>query len=288
MLCCIMSKNGYTRYSMRENMLKKVLIRIDYDGVTDINKWIELIKTDDLIKKKFNDYNRVSLNKASLDLSRMEEVAEQRALPLAAFSSQPLHRFYESKFEGRQDSVTMEIASLFMTFQINCKSYSNMDVYRDYITEYIEKFLQFDQFIKIKRIGIRKIGGVSDKRQEDIKGIFEGRFFTEHAIDREEIYLIEREFSDKFMKTIHLDADVSKLVKINYSTLCRHQDSSDTYQAILDIDGYIDEFIIKQNELEFPRDFKSSIEIVNDYLFELYKKSVTEKYLSEHGQEERK
>ena len=38
-----MSKNGYTRYSMRENMLKKVLIRIDYDGVTDIDKWIEQI-----------------------------------------------------------------------------------------------------------------------------------------------------------------------------------------------------------------------------------------------------
>ena len=29
---------------MRENMLRKVLIRIDYDGVTDINEWIKLFK----------------------------------------------------------------------------------------------------------------------------------------------------------------------------------------------------------------------------------------------------
>ncbi len=36
-----MAKN-YSRYTMRANMLKKVLIRIDYSGVTDINEWIKI------------------------------------------------------------------------------------------------------------------------------------------------------------------------------------------------------------------------------------------------------
>lgn len=269
-------------------MLKKVLIRIDYDGVTDIDRWIEVLKMDDLIRTKFHDYHKTMLNNATFDLSRMDEVAEQRSIPISAFQSQPIHRFSQSVFEGHHDTVIMEIANLFTTFLIDCKQYTTIDDYFKYLTEYFSKFLKYDPYIKIKRMGIRKIGGDSFEQLQMIGDTFEGGFFNEHTVD-EKARMIEREYHDRFYKTLQVVEDKvnrEKSLKVNYSTLCRSIENPKPFQIVLDIDGYIDEFIIQKDQLQFPQDFRKSLDLVNNYLFELYKKSVTKRYLSEHGEEE--
>lgn len=54
-----MAKN-FSRYTMRANMLRKVLIRIDYDGVTDINEWIKLFKENDELSSYFQKIHKGS------------------------------------------------------------------------------------------------------------------------------------------------------------------------------------------------------------------------------------
>lgn len=279
-----MPKENFTRYSMRENMLKKILIRVDYDGVTDINKWIDIFKATPDLNSHFNDYGQSYLNKASFDLSKMEEVARQRSLPISAFDSVPIHHFRESHFDGHQDRVNMEIAGLFMTFQVDCVHYTNIDDYFDYLNRYLASFMESDRYIKIKRIGIRKIGGDSFASTEDMNNTFEAGFFEGHTIDNADTTIIEREYHDRFMKTMTEGDNANRSVKVNYSTHCRRIESERPFQAVLDIDTYIDEYIIRKDNLAFPAALSSSLTLINDYMFELYKMSVTLSYLNEHGE----
>lgn len=44
------------RYALKRNILSKVLIRIDYDGVTNIGNWIDQFAGDRELSEPFNNY----------------------------------------------------------------------------------------------------------------------------------------------------------------------------------------------------------------------------------------
>lgn len=282
-----MAKN-YSRYTMRANMLKKVLIRIDYSGVTDINEWIKVFKANTGLSSHFRKYTKEVQNQASFSISNMEEIAQSRSIPLKAFQSEPLHRFTEASFrsEGeeadREDKVVMEVTSLFMAFTIDCVNYKNMDVYINFLCKYIQAFIINDRFIDIQRIGIRKIGGDIFRNLDEFAETFETNIFATPDVANLNGLLIDREYHDRIIKS-------DETVKVNFSRRCRAistDNGSIIYQALLDIDGYVDNGIIKNKSYRFPDDFENVLkEKINNYLFDLYKLSVTEKYLSDNGEE---
>ena len=156
---------------MRANMLRKVLIRIDYDGVTDINEWIKLFKENRELSSYFQKYTKGVQNQATISLSNMEEIAASRSIPLSTFQSEPLHRFSDAVFKEdgvqREDNIVMDVTSLFLTFSIDCVNYKNMDVYISFLNKYIKAFLENDKYIVIQRIGVRKLGGDVFKSLDD-------------------------------------------------------------------------------------------------------------------------
>lgn len=278
----------YSRYTMRANMLKKVLIRIDYSGVTDINEWIKEFKANADLSSHFCKYRKEVQNQASFNISNMEEIAQSRSIPLKAFQSEPLHRFSEASFRGegeeadREDKVVMEVTGLFMAFTIDCINYKNMDVYIDFLCKYIQAFISNDRFIDIQRIGIRKVGGDVFRNLDEFAETFETNIFATPDVKNLNGLLIDREYHDRIIKS-------DGTVKVNFSRRCRAipaDDGSVVYQALLDIDGYVDDSIIQGNGYKFPNDFENVLkEKINEYLFDLYKLSVTEQYLSNNGEE---
>lgn len=51
------AKGQYDRYALKKNILSKVLIRIDYDGVTNIGNWIDQFAGDKELSEPFNIYS---------------------------------------------------------------------------------------------------------------------------------------------------------------------------------------------------------------------------------------
>ena len=94
--------------------------------------------------------------------------------------------------------------------------------------------------------------------------------------------MIDREYVDRIIKN-------DESVKVNFARRCRAiktNDDNTIYQALLDIDGYVDKGLIEKNKYNFPNDFESVVKTkINDYLFDLYKLSVTEQYLKDNGEE---
>ena len=116
-----MPKSDYDRYSLQENQLKKILIRVDYSGVTQIENWVENIKTS-FIKNIFGNYFKRINNNATLDLSNLTEIAKKQSIPISEIIKEPVHTFTESKFSDREDIVTLDITSL-------CSIYGSIDLY---------------------------------------------------------------------------------------------------------------------------------------------------------------
>ena len=281
-----MAKN-FSRYTMRANMLRKVLIRIDYDGVTNIDDWIKLFKENGKLSSCFQKYNKGVQNQATVTLSNMEEIAASRSIPLSTFQSEPLHRFSDAVFKDedgtqREDKIVMDVSSLFLTFSIDCVNYKNMDVYISFLSNYIKAFLENDKYIVIQRIGVRKLGGDVFKSLEEFSETFENSVFATPNVANLDGQLMDREYVDRIIKN-------DSSVKVNFIRRCRalNTHEGDTiYQALLDIDGYVDRVVIEMNKYKFPDDFESVVKSkINDYLFELYKLSVTEQYLKDNGEE---
>lgn len=278
-----MAKSIFNRYCLEENLLRKVLIRIDYSGVTNIDNWIESIKID-FIKNYFNRYSKHLNNNAKIDLSNLGDISKSLSIPVSEIIREPVHTFIDSKFNGRTDKVRLDITAFYTTLSIDCFNYKNIDVYIDFIEKLISHLLSSDSYIQIKRIGIRKIGGDEFEDVESVYNVFEKEQFLCKLIDSSsDINVINREYTDRFLNK-------EQDVKINYTRLCRSVLVGDSckIQVILDMDGYIDEGIIQKNGYEYPRDLKKSLsDNINDYLFELFKNSVQETYLLKHGHIER-
>ena len=281
-----MAKN-FSRYTMRANMLRKVLIRIDYDGVTDINEWIKLFKENRELSSYFQKYTKGVQNQATISLSNMEEIAASRSIPLSTFQSEPLHRFSDAVFKEedgvqREDNIVMDVTSLFLTFSIDCVNCKNMDVYISFLNNYIKAFLENDKYIVIQRIGVRKLGGDVFKSLDDFSETFEESVFATPDVANLRGGLIDREYVDRIIKN-------DETVKVNFARRCRAiktDDGKTVYQALLDIDGYVDKGLIEKNQYQFPIHFEKVVKNqINDYLFELYKLSVTEQYLKDNGEE---
>lgn len=273
-----MPKSDYDRYSLQENQLKKILIRVDYSGVTQIENWVENIKTS-FIKNKFGNYFKRINNNATLDLSNLTEIAKKQSIPISEIIKEPVHTFTESKFSDREDIVTLDITSLYFILSIECVRYKSIDPYIELISQLIENLLSSDSFIQIKRIGIRKIGGHEFDTLEEVYQVYEKDIVFCNLIENDDINMINREYTDRFFKT-------KEQIKINYSRLCRNIKIKDKnkIQVILDMDGYIDDFIITKNNYKFPEETKNILaDKINNYLFELFKSSVTLKYLEHYG-----
>lgn len=272
-----MPKSEYNRYSLKENQLKKVLIRIDYSGVTMIEKWIEEIKAS-FLKKYFEKYFKRIHNNAKIDLSRIEDISQSLSIPISEIIKEPIHSFTDSKFEDRDDSVQLDITGFYLALTIDCCNYQNIDIYIEFISNLIKLLLESDSYIQIKRIGIRKIGGTEFETIDDIYNVYEKSVVFCKLIDKTDIKIANREYTDRFLK--------NNVTKINYTRLCRSikVEGIEKIQVILDMDGYIDEYLIEQNSFKFPQDIEIVMKNkINDYLFELFKDSVTLNYLENYG-----
>ena len=273
-----MSKSLYNRYSLKENQLKKILIRVDYSGVTTIDNWVESIKSG-FIKPYFASYIKKIRNNATMDFSNLEEISRTLSIPISEIIKEPIHAFSDSKFEGCEDKVALDITSLSLTLSINCVHYKNIDPYVKFMIQLIQKLLDSDSYIQIKRIGLRKIGGCEFVDMDAVYKVYEKDVVFCRLIGEEDIEMANREYTDRFLRK-------KEQIKVNYSRLCRNIriKGEDKIQVILDMDGYVDDELIVQNKYQIPQDMESVLfDKINSYLFELFKNSVTFDYLKSHG-----
>ena len=270
------------RYSLNKNLLKSVLVRVDYTGVTGVERWVD--ENRDFMYTAFEEYNRGINNNARLDLSNMEEVAKTLSIPVSEIKKETQHIYTSCKLEHSEkvpvtDNVKMTVTSYYVTFYVVCNGYKNIDVYLNFLNVFFNRFATISEYMKIRRIGIRKIGGKPFDSIEQALRVYKPEFFFGNNIANT-FHVLHRDYKDSYILP-------NDSLKVNYTRQFREQniEGGKKYAFILDTDCYVDEYIIKKQALELPVRIGEILSSINNHLFELFYNSVQSNYIINHGEE---
>ena len=120
-------KEKYNRYNVNSELLKRVIIRIDYQGMTAVDSWVTQLKNHNF--GNFQRYSRTYLSSSQVRNYRIGEVMDSLNLPDQAIFNEPLHSFSDIALGGHEDMVRMDVSNYFTIIIIDCKNYTNIDDY---------------------------------------------------------------------------------------------------------------------------------------------------------------
>lgn len=272
-----MPKSKYDRYSLTHNLLRKVILRIDFSGLTNITPIIEDFKGHELAKL-FGAYRVAIHRNLTVEMDKVDISTD--TLPVSEIVNEPIHLFYD--YQPSEDIVELHMTTNYIAMKIECREYKNIDPYKDLLIKMITKILAYDTFTQIKRIGIRKIAGYESESKEKVFKIFEPHLFS-NDIQLPKGLNIYNEYIDKYVfgsEFCPLCIVYKRLLrKIKNPRLTRPQ-----HQAILDIDGFVNEQALRTSNVSSSIDMIIGIiDELNNYMFLYFRHSVTLQYLHNHG-----
>ncbi len=267
------TKDAIKRTDVKRNFLKKILLRIDYTGIIDIK---DLLKEfGKRFENKFENMEEVYLNQYDIAINDIDQVSETLSIPIKEIIKNDLMRYTKNTF-GVENDIIFDIGKYFTTLTIDCKNYNSLDEYKIFFGNYVEFLLKYSNYVRIKRFGLRKMGGEFYKNFKEIFKVFENEIFGIEPSENNYI-LSKRNLLDEYKSQNKNDPNVNWYRTIEKGTIKDGDNLEEVYKVILDIDAYIIEDTINDNN----SGFSSQISLINDKLFEFYKKSVTVEYLNE-------
>ena len=272
-------KVNIKREDIKKNLLKKVLIRIDYDGVASIDNYVEAHY--DLFGKYFSDTYKGSINNATIDRNSLDEIADRLSLDVKEFRKEPLHFFRSPKREVivGSDDVELTISTYYAALDIKCKNYQTIDQYIGLIEDLFRSMFETFKMFKIRRVAIRKISGGAFDTIEALNKVYEPLlFFGAQVSPNAEITFFQREYRDTYILA-------DRTNKVNYAHKFRTilYNNHQLLQTVLDTDVYCDEFCLQYVKCTNEKELKELLYSINKHQFDLFKDSVTIDYLKSQG-----
>lgn len=260
-------------------MMHSILFRIDYQGLIDTDVFLETFTRK--YSELFEGYETAFNNQIDLYITSFEEISESLSVPVKEIEKQVVHRFSKAKFGS--DEVVFDISKYFTVLQVNCVNYQSIDPYLNFFSDFCSLIYSENKFLMVKRFGLRKIGTERFDNLEEIFKVFEGRYFN-FEFDNEKLVSLRRELKDRL--------ETPEKIQIEYRRgfekgFLHYPDGNiqEKFQVTLDIDGILDQAAIEK--LGFKENTASILSTINhQYLFDLFKMSVTLDFLKHNCKDE--
>jgi uncharacterized protein (TIGR04255 family) len=267
------------RNSISSESLKRVIIRFDIAGVSNIDSWISEIKPK-FCSKLFKTYTVGEHGEATFNMNDfIRDVSESGVARPTDIVRHAVHVFSSSKFDGLKDNVHLEITQCSIVLVIDCCEYISIDPYLSFISDLLLDLLNSDFYIELKRIGIRKYDCFQFNNWDDV----------EKNLSTNVIGTLSEKIGGAFFDRNNLDrwSWAEYNCKVNFNRRVRKVESingAPVYQIILDIDTYISDDLQLQHNDIFDKKFLSErCRKLNDASFELFASSLTPLYVASHG-----
>lgn len=266
-----MKKDDFDRYSLKSNFMRQIIFRIDYKGVIDIKDFVSHLSK--YPQNQFKSYEPLSHNTIDFEVTKIDDISETLSIPVKEITKENIHRFTNNSFGN--DELILDISKYFSILTIRCENYETIDNYREFFSSFAHQLFAFEKFLSIKRFGLRKIGGKIFNSFEEIfntfeKSIFNFDFSSSPYISQKANYLDVLK-SEKEFPIINYRRSIEKGIIRNTNT--------EAFQVILDIDAFLLDENLISDSLQQETFNELLKEINNDHLFNLFKLSVTEKFL---------
>lgn len=84
-------KESYNRYNTSSGLLKRVIIRVDYEGMTSVDSWV--MKLKQTISDKFHNYKRDYMTSNQVKSYRLNEDKNRYSQFERSILNEPVHSF---------------------------------------------------------------------------------------------------------------------------------------------------------------------------------------------------
>lgn len=255
-------KDAITRENVKSSLLKRVIIRADFTPLVDVESTFKKLVEQDWFKGKFESFDKI-LNTSKNGDDEGYNVEQQMFI----------RRFSDSRIEPEKN-VVLDIMEETVCLSIDCdEHYTRIDPYRELVEKILAFIMTHDDYVKMKRLAIRKVDGYACKNGDEADKIFE--YFDQGISFYNEATLQLRTYSDRFTYK-----PGEQNVRVNYTRQVKFGVSEeDQFVFIIDIDTYLElEQIgnVRPDEVDLRRMFKDRL---NETSFELFKRSVKLEYL---------
>ena len=263
--------NKYNRDNIKSDMIKAVIMRADFSGITDINLYVDRLKQSDIVNKAFDKMSTIRGESNSIDNFSAE--TDDITLPISEKPKSNLYHFHECNVVGPKDTY-LDISENYICLQIFCDNdYSGSKGYSKVFAECINLLKDYDSYISINRIGIRKVDSVELNEESERNNYFNQNFIVGECI------ATRNESNSRNLNLANL-TQVIKQNSISINIVQQVRPDKDKITAILDIDAFITGKTLHDNLGDKLESFIYND--MQDTMFEQFVNCMSETYLESH------
>ena len=256
------TKANITRDNLHCSLLKRVIIRADFSTMVDLDGFVTNLNRQEWFKGAFDNFDRLAVDQAENDSDRTSVVNDSYGMLVNRFSGCQI---------GAERKVLLDIAADFVCLDIRCdKEYTRIDPYLSLIIRVLSLLIESDDYVKMRRLAIRKVNGREFEHIAGADEVFE--YFDQQVMHPDDL-LNMRDYTERFFS-------IAKGVNVTYTRMFRVLDAGDKrFVFLLDIDAFLG-----GNRLDSLRPSPLELEEIfcdrlNQTLFELFKKGVKVEFL---------
>lgn len=265
-----MSKEKFNRSNIKSTILKRIVIRVDFIGLTDIEGCVSSLKN--IMNEKFQSFTPVSNKNYNVELP---DQFSQHQIPNVNFEIKPFYRFSESLMGA--DNANFMLGTDFAYIEVNCSSdYAGCDRYIRLMADSIFCILHFDPFISIKRIGLKKTDWAEFDSIQDMDNSVENPIWNNYKTS--DAYMpLKKSYSD-----LLLQKDVRTVFNIQRQVQAVEREGESKLFYVLDVDSYKNGSLINRDDFASVDNIEKVIsEQMNMPLFNYFIETFTEQYIDQ-------
>ncbi len=264
-----MAKEKFKRSNVKSSILKKVVIRIDFMGLTDIVGCVNSLKK--VMHGKFNTFMPISNNNYNVELPG---VNNKKGVNVN-LEERTFYRFSDSQIGTSKANYVL--GTDFATIEVNCDShYEGCDEYIKLMAKSIDCILKFDTFISIQRIGLRKFDVAEFYSEKEMEEAIECSIWNNYK--RNSAYLpLKKTYLDLLYQK-----DVNTVFRIQRIIQRLVNDDHQKYQYSFDIDSYKNGSLLSKDDFASEKSIENMIsKKMNEPVFNYFIDTFTEQYIDD-------
>lgn len=265
-----MSKEKFNRSNVKSTILNKIVIRMDFIGLTDIEGCVNSLKR--IMNGKFKKFTPINNNNYNVVLPDQFNNFQG---PNVNFEKRIIYQFSESLIGPSK--ANFMLGPDFAYIEVGCDSnYEGCGEYIRLMATAVDYILRFDSFISVKRLGLRKIDIAEFDSIEAMNESVETQIWNNYK--RDDAYLpLKKSYSD-----LLLQKDVNTVFNIQRHIQVIEVGGQRKYQFIFDIDSYKSGNLINNEYFANMESIEKTIsEQMNQPIFNYFIETFTEQYINQ-------
>lgn len=227
-------KNGINRTDIKYNFLKKIIIRVDYNGILEreLEKSVEHLKNI-LKNNNFDRFYESFINEVDFEIKDPEQIETQRMIPV-----QELRKTKSYNFSKNENGVQVQISKYFMSVTVDYNNYIKFETIATLFNEIFNEVFDNNNYIRVLRLGLRKINNCILLELNRLQEIIKEKYFSnlnDLFSDIEAVPILNKQNIDTF---IYQDTNINLIRYLSGGILNLDGEDKEAYQLVLDIDTY--------------------------------------------------